>query len=204
MVRRRGEADHGERPSIRLSLCLDLGELDHGLDEGIEEWEVDVRVDDEVGEVDAVGVADGLEAVGAEGPAQRGVAVCGSELGVEAVLAGVLVAARGASGAVAATGSRGASVLIHGDKGRGLEGLGGRGGWQQGKPHLASLKICSALPSCMVLGLRKSNTGREGADECAVSSVIPAVVRNPDGFADDVEQLGELVQIGIGVTEEGA
>ena len=55
----------------------------------------------------------------------------------------------------------------------------------------------------MVLGLRKSNTGREGADECAVSSVIPAVVRNSDGFADDVEQLGELVQIGIGVTEEG-
>ena len=73
-------------------LRLDLSELDHGLEEGIEEWEVDVRVDDEVGDVDAVGIADGLEAVGAEGTAQRGVAVCGGELGVEAVLSGVLVA----------------------------------------------------------------------------------------------------------------
>ena len=71
-------------------------------------------------------------------------------------------------------------------------------------PHLASLKICSALRSCMVLGLRKSNTGREGADVCAVSSVIPAAVRNSDGFADDVQQLVDLVQIGIGVAEEGA
>ena len=121
-------------------LHLDLSELDHGLEEGIEEWEVDVWVDDEVGEVDAVGIADGLEAVGAEGTAQRGVAVCGGELGVEAVPAGVLVAARGASGALAAAGFRGASVLIHGDKGRGLEGLGGRGGWQQGKPCTHTLR----------------------------------------------------------------
>ena len=73
-------------------LCFDLSELDHGLDKGIEEGKVDVWVDDEVGEVDAVGIADGLEAVGTEGPAQRGVAVCGGELGVEAVLSGVLVA----------------------------------------------------------------------------------------------------------------
>ena len=69
-------------------LRLDLSELDHGLEEGIEEGEVDVGVDDEVGEVDAVGIADGLEAVGAEGTAQRGVTVCGGELGVEAVLCG--------------------------------------------------------------------------------------------------------------------
>ena len=120
-VRRRGEQTTGiSLHSAEFS--LDLSELDHECDEGIEEGEVDVRVDDEVGEVKAVGIGDGLEAIGAEGPAQRGVAVYGGDPGVEAVLAGILVAARGAWGALAAGALRGVFVVVHGDKGRGWRG----------------------------------------------------------------------------------